>query len=118
MTYSIASVLTTADGDVLSMQWSYKNPAISETISVGGNWKFAQPPGTVPISAVDRTILEGWFDEQCPNTTEQFDEQIEKRKAAQEQAETDKKYTVDDSGKLVPVTMPAPTTVKTTPKKR
>ena len=93
--YSVTSFRTDAEGIIYTCNWTYSNL----DGSVGGQVSLAAPEGAVvPVEEVTAEIVTGWVVDSLQNTSEEFDEQIAREKAAREAAEASVVYTIDESG--------------------
>ena len=81
--YNITSYTVQNDAAVIDCRWTYT----TEDGSVGGNHVLATPAGTAPATDLTEEVLVGWLVAQLPNTSEEFDAQIAREKAAREAAE-------------------------------
>lgn len=86
-----------ANQKVVGLQWSYSNA----DGTLGNHLKLATPYGDVPLTTVTEATAISWLETQLGNTTEQFDAELAKRKAAAEYKETLVPYTCTDVGTFV-----------------
>ena len=82
--YNITSYTVQSEGAVINCDWTYT----TEEGSVGGKHTLATPAGTTPAEGLTEEVLVSWLVEQLANTSEEFDAQIAREKAAREQAES------------------------------
>ena len=82
--YNITSYTVQSEGTVVNCHWTYT----TADGSVGGKHVLATPAGVTPATDLTEEVLVGWLTAQLPNTSEEFDAQIAREKAAREAAET------------------------------
>lgn len=93
--YSVNSFRTDAAGIIYTCNWTYGNA----DGFVGGVVTLEAPVDSiVPVALVTAEIVTGWVVAALPNTSEEFDAQIAREKAAREAAEASVIYTVGENG--------------------
>ena len=103
MPFSISRMIVDDAKNVVALDWSYHNA--DGTLS--NQWKLKQPYGNVPLDSVTADVAVSWLD-QLPNTPEELDAAITKRKNEVAYAETLKPYEPHSDSPPTPITMPAP----------
>ena len=104
MPFSINQMIVDGNQNVFALNWAYSNA--DGTLS--NQHKLLEPYGKTPLAQVTEATAISWLEEQLPNTTEEFDAAIARRKAETEYAQTLVPYVSNGAGAFQVYEAPEP----------